>query len=753
MIDSSVGPVRARPAAWAAALLAVGLAPPVSAQDIGRPVVSLGRTSGPMRLDGVLDEPDWQAAGVIAGLTQQSPAPGQPTPYATEVRLLTDGATIFVGVRCLDPEPSAIATHTMQRDADLSADDAVALVLDTFGDHRTGYFLEVNAAGARYDGLIVTSENVSADWDGIWDARVGRDGAGWTAEIAIPAATLRFGPDLLAWGLNVRRTIPRDRTELRWTGTTLDARFADMRRAGDLGGVAGLSQGLGVTLTPYGLVRHETDFAADDSKTVGDAGFDAGWSMTRELTGVLTVNPDFAETEVDTRQINLTRFPLFYPEKRYFFVEGANQFNFGPNLGTDFVPFFSRRIGLVANEIVPIEAGVKLIGRQGAWGIGALGVRTADTPVAPATDLAALRVTRDVGEHLRLGMIGTNGDPSGLVDNRLGGVDAVWQTSSFHGDQNVTTGAWYSRTGGDPPPAGAPVDPIPGATEEGRSDAWGLLFDYPNDRWDNAFSYKSFGERFRPALGFLPRTGIHLSRGHVSFQPRPQSPWWSRHYRQLFFAAEANVVTDTSGEVASWDGLLAPFTAETPAGARFEVDWVPQFERLDDPFEVSDGVSVAVGDYHFQRWRVAADSRPDHALRFGGTYEGGGFYDGTLAQWSGYVRWASHSGRWQLEADGIDVEGHLPADDFIEQLWQQKTVFSFSPDLVLSLYSQYDSASGNLGVNARLRYTIHPGADLYVVWNRDWVHPPGANQGTELDLEGDQAVVKLRWTWRPARPS
>jgi len=723
-------------------------APPVAPPPA---VITIGRAAGLMRLDGLLDEPDWQTATMIPDLAQQSPVPEGPTPYRTEVRLMTNGEVLFVGVRCLDPEPTKIATHTMQRDDDLKSDDAVGLVFDTFGDHRTGYLFRVNAAGARYDGLINTAEDVSADWDGIWDAHVHRDATGWSVEFAIPAATLRFGSGLDAWGFNVQRTVARDRTEVRWTGTTLDARFPDMRRAGSLAGMGSLDQGLGLTVSPYGLVRYDDDHETDDSKTTGDAGVDVGWAMTRELSGVLAINPDFAETEVDTRQINLTRFPLFYPEKRYFFVEGANQFVFGPNLGDDFVPFFSRRVGLVGGDIVPIDAGAKVIGRQGPWGIGALSVRTQETPAAPAETLSAVRVTRDMTEHLRLGGIGTFGDPTGLTDNWLGGVDAVWQTSTFKGDQNLATGAWYSHTGGEPAPPDSPNGPIPGASDEGRSDAWGALLDYPNDRWDNAFSFKSFGEGFNPALGFLPRTGIRLYRGHVSFQPRPQSPEWSAHIRQMAFYGEANVVTDHAGLVQSFQGDAVAFSFESPAGAHLQVDWLPAFERLDAPFEVSEGVLIAPGAWHFQRGLVAADSRPDRPLRYGGLYEGGAFYDGTLTQWSGYLRWATRPGRLQLEVDGLYIDGRLPGGDFIEQLWQQRIVYSFSPDLVLSLYTQYDSISNNLGTNARLRYTIHPGTDLYVVWNRGWVHPPGATDPTELDLQSDQAVVKLRFTWRPTR--
>ena len=742
---------RARAAAVATVLL-TGLAasPHAAPQDARPPAVTLARTTGPIRLDGVLDEPDWQTAGLIPDLTQQSPVPGGPTPYRTEVRLLTDGATIYIGVRCFDPDPTRIATHTMLRDADLSSDDAVGFVFDTFGDRRTGYAFLVNAAGARYDGLIVTAEEISADWDGIWDARVGRDASGWTLEAAIPVATLRFASGLAAWGFNVVRTVPRDRTELHWAGITLDARTPDMRRAGELRGVDRFEKGPGLTITPYGLARHDDDLVARRSEADGDAGLDVGWAMSRQLSGVVTANTDFAETEVDTRQINLTRFPLFYPEKRYFFVEGANQFDFGPNLGSDYVAFFSRRVGLVGGETVPLDAGAKVIGRQGPWGIGALAVRTGDSPQAPATTLSAARLSRDFGDHLRLGAIGTRGDPSGLVGNWMAGADAVWQTSTFRGSKNLTTGAWWARSGGDPPPPAPTEVAIPGAGDDGRDDAWGALLDYPNDRWDDAFSFKSFGGRFDPALGFLPRTGIRLWRGHVAFQPRPASPGWSENIRQMFFEGAMTYVTALDGRLESWEGSAIPFAFETPAGARLETDWLPQFERLDAPFEVSEGVSVRPGDYRFERGRAAADSRPDRALRYGGSYAGGNFYDGTLREWSGYLRWSSRAGRLQLDTEALYDDGRLPEGDFIERLWQEKAVFAFSPDLVLSLYAQYDSVSGNLGANSRLRYTIRPGADLYVVWNHGWIHPPDAPKGTELDAQDDQAVVKLRWTWRPA---
>jgi len=733
----------ARPAvsAWTAPEVA---APAAAAPDPADPEreparisITVGRAAGPIRLDGRLDEPGWAAAGVIGDLVQQSPTPGGPSPYRTEVRLLTDGETLYIGVTCADPDPAAIAIHTMQRDAEMEGDDTVTLVFDTFGDQRTGYYFRLNAAAARYDGLIADQENVSADWDGIWDAATHVDAAGWTLEIAIPALTLRFKP-AADWGFNIERYIARDRTTLRWTGATLDARIADMRRDGALEGVAGLRQGVGLSVSPYGLVRTDTDYTRDDTDTTGDAGLDVSYGLTEQLSGVVTINTDFAETEVDTRQINLTRFPLFYPEKRYFFVEGANQFKFGPGLGQDFVPFFSRRIGLFDGERIPIDAGVKIIGHQGRFGIGVLDVKTGDTTAAPAANLFATRVTYDVDDHLRVGLIGTRGSPDGVTDNWLGGLDANWQTSSLFGDKNFSVGAWWTKSGGVTPV------PDPGSSSEG----WGFQIDYPNDRWDSALVVKSFGDSLVPALGFLPRPGARMHLAGLAFKPRPQTGWWAGKARQLFFECYPTYITDQAGTAESYEVFTAPFNMETPAGAHLEANWVPTFERLEAPFEVAPGVAIPEGSYHFTRYRAEASTRPDRPVQIGTEVWFGDFYDGRLTQSEFFIRTADRSGHLQIEVDGLHIQGALPAGDFITRLWQLKTAYAFSPDLVLSLYGQYDSESRNAGVNARLRWTLRPGADLYVVWTRGWLHPPDAERALEAEPQDAEAVVKLRWTFR-----
>jgi hypothetical protein len=691
--------------------------------------------SGEIRLDGILDETAWQSAAVIPDLPQQAPRPGEPTPFRTVVRVLADSRNLYFGVTCSDPDPTRIAVHTMQRDGSMRGDDTVSIVLDTFHDRRTGYLFEVNAAGARLDGLI-SDPNVSdvpLDWDGIWDVRTSVSAEGWVAEIVIPAETLRFRRGGGPWGLNVERYVPRDLVTLRWSGVTLDARLTDMRRAGEITGLQGLEQGWGLSISPYLLGKYMLDHTTGHDVLQGQAGGEISYNLSSQLTGVLTINPDFAEVEADTRQINLTRFPLFFPEKRPFFTEGATFFDFGLDLQDTFIPFYSRRVGLFEGHIVPISAGLKAVGRSGPWGIGVLDVQTRDEDGAEGTNLFAGRVTYDVDRHLRVGAIGTNGSPDGVSSNSLAGVDAVWQSATFQGDKNLALAAWGARSFGDVPP--------------GRHGGWGVKAAYPNDLWDVEASVKEFGDALDPALGFLPRPGTREYAGGVAYQPRPEGGIFSG-IRQFFFECFPRVVTDLHGETQTWRVFMAPFNVETRNGDHFEANYAPEFERLDAPFEVAPGVVIPPGSYQFNRFRVQADSSSSRPFSASGLAWFGQFYDGTLTQLIASLRWTTARGRLQLGLDAENDFGYMPEGNFTVRLWQVRTVYAFDPYLILSAYAQYDSESEDLGLNARLRWTIQPGRDLFVVWNRAWTHRFPEPSETFLAPTGDQVIVKLRWTFR-----
>ena len=697
------------------------------------PTVDALQASGPISLDGSLDEPSWQKAGEIPFLTQQDPKPGAPTPFdATRVLVLADGENLYFGVVCPDPEPEKIVVHTLERDAELRGEDVLTFVLDTFGDRRTGYLFSLNAGGARQDGLIVPGEDIPAfEWDGIWDARARRTAEGWTAEISVSARSLRFRPGLTSWGLNFERYVARERMTLRWAGLSLNAKLPDLRRAGQLFGVYDLGQGKGLSVSPYAVGRAEDVRSTGSGRSEeSDLGLDLSYNFTPELGAVLTVNTDFAETEVDSRQINLTRFPLFFPEKRPFFLEGSNLFSFGSGLAPDFIPFYSRRVGLVEGQVAPIDAGLKLLGRAGPWSIAALDVETGDSAEAASTNLFAGRAAYDAGEHLRFGALYTRGDPLGLRDNSFAGLDAQWRTSTFRKDKNLSFAGWAARSSGD--------------LEPGQSDGWGVRATYPNDLLELVFEVNEFGEALDPALGFLPRPGTRQWTTRGAWKPRPELKGFLGSVRQLFFEVLATRIDRLDGPTESWQIYTTPLNAQTHSGDRLEVNWVPQLERLDQPFQVARGVAIPPGEYRFDRWRVQFQTTRARPWRIDSIVWFGDFYTGRLTQLDNLVGWTFGPGRLRLELGSEIHFGDLPEGDFVQRLWQLKTVWGLSPNLFVSSFVQYDSESRDLGINSRLRWTLRPGRDLYVVWNRNWQQD--LNDTYRFAPNIDQFAVKLRWT-------
>ncbi|HLT92221.1 MAG TPA: DUF5916 domain-containing protein [Woeseiaceae bacterium] len=687
--------------------------------------------AGEMTLDGRFDEPAWQAAEAIR-LTQQEPRPGAPTPYATEVRVLADGENLWFAFVNEDPAPERIAVHTLQRDDDLEDDDHVTIVLDTFGARRLGYWFQVNAGGARTDGLNVNG--VTEDnWNGVWEAAVQRTPHGWTAEIAISIRSLQFSERLGAWGLNVGRYVARDQHSLRWAGITLDSDIFDLRRAGSLAGIEDMKQGVGLAIQPYALARYESASGGDRS---GDAGLGIQYRFTPELEGILTFNPDFAEADVEEGQVNLDRFSLFLPEKRPFFLEGSNLFEFGHglnigddgNLSTQFVPYFSRRIGLVEGEIVPIDVGAKLLGHAGRFSIGALAVETGDTDVAPSASLAVARAAYDVNDELRLGTLLTHGDPTGVGDNAYAGFDGVWRTSEFRGNRNLTVAGWYGRSSGDLAP--------------GKADGYGVSVEYPNDSWYAFAKANEFGEALDPALGFLPRPGTRQYLGILLYRLRPQGGTfhWVRRFQ---FGGEYIQVEDLDGKPQSKELALLPFRMTTETGYYFDPVLLADYERLTEPFTIVPGVTIPAGEYRFNRLIVRGNTPESRPWVLEGEVSTGDFFSGTLRTMSLEIAWTSPDGKLRFEIENENNFGYLPQGDFIIRLTQLEAAYSFTPDLTVSTFVQHDSLSDETGINARLRWIIEPGRELFVVFNHG-IQPQLADLGREPPT-GNAVIVKLRW--------
>ena len=341
-------------------------------------------------------------------------------------------------------------------------------------------------------------------------------------------------------------------------------------------------------------------------------------------------------------------------------------------------------------------------------------------------------MTYDINDNLRVGAIGTNGNPDGATSNTLAGMDAVWQTAKFHGDQNLGFGLWGARSFGEAGP--------------GDRNGWGVKAQYPNDLWNIQASFNEFGDALDPVLGFLPRPGTRQYAAGVAYQPRPSGGVFSG-VRQFFFELRPRVLTDLHGEAETWRVFMAPINIETQAGDHYEANYAPEFQRLVEPFEIAPGVVIPAGKYQFNRFRLQAESSDSRPLSVGATIWFGDFYDGKLTQVEGFVKWTEGSGHLQLALNMENDYGYLPEGNFIFRLWQLKTVYAFNPNLLLAAFFQYDSESQDLGLNARLRWTIQPGNDLFLVWNRGWKHPIFERAPDLLAPEADQIIVKLRWTF------
>jgi hypothetical protein len=704
------------------------MAAPPQTPAAGRPSARAVRITSPIRVDGVLDEGAWAAAAPIGPLTEREPEEGVAASETTEVRVLYTATALYVGIICHDRTPSAIVSTQLTRDADLSSDDNIVVILDPFFDHRNGFFFQVNPSGARADGQVANNaEELTLQWDGIWDAAARITPGGWVVEMAVPFKTLRFKPGQTVWGFNVERTIKRRNESDRWAAPLRNSWISNLAQAGRLEGIEGISQGLGLDIRPYLAGGEENR----DGKA--QAGFDIFKNLTPNMNASITVNTDFAETEADARQVNLTRFPLFFPEKRAFFLEGAGVFEVAATNEESVLPFFSRRIGLLNGREVPILVGTKIVGRQSGFNVGVLDVQTRgvddgseDGSRVGGQNLLAARVSKNLFEQSWVGAIVTHGNPEGTGDNTLIGTDIRLATSNFRGDKNLSTSAFFLRTD----------DEATGTTDY----SFGGNVDYPNDRWNCSFGWRQIGENFRPALGFVPRRGIRRLSPGFSFNPRPGR----FGIRQLFFEVQPVWVSDLHNVMQSWEIYSSPFHAEFESGDRLEFNVMPQYERLTEPFEISDGVVIPTGEYQMHRWGFQVETADKRPVVFQTDVSWGEFYTGTRRDLElAVVFKPSPHVRTSIEFERNEVS--LREGAFTTQVLAVRADYNFSPNVSWANLVQYDSESRLLGAQSRFRWIIRPGSDLYLVLNRGWDRRESDNRYIP---NFDKGSAKLQYTFR-----
>ena len=698
----------------------------------------IGRTTDLIRVDGRLTETAWSMADSIDHLTQVEPAEGAAATARSVVRVLTTGDAVVVGIRADDPEPSRIVAFARQRDAMLDNEDHLKIVFDTYLDGRSGYVFAVNPNGARYDALISNQgEDENANWDAVWEAAAARTATGWEAEILIPLKSLLFRTGLETWGFNVQRRIQRLQETDRWASPMRDYNVTQSSQAGLLLGLPRFDLGLGASVRPSLTGGGARDSAGASIRDQSHASLDITKRLGANTLASLTLNTDFAETEVDTRQVNLTRFPLFFPEKRTFFLEGADIFDFGLGLSSDgdVLPFFSRRVGLLAGQQVPIDGGAKINGRMGGINFGALAVRTRNVDTLPtAGTMAVVRAQQNVLRESSVGFIATAGDPDGRSGSWLLGPDLTYQTSHFMGDKNFLVGIWALATGRDD-------------LRSGDRTAVGLKVDYPNDLWDVALKYKRIGDAFDPSLGFVPRAGVHSASLSAVWQPRPKRPIGPLHVRQCFWENELSYVTGLTGGWQSYRYFMAPINCRLESGDRFEFNVVPGGERLSMPFEVANGDTIPIGAYHFVRFRLEAGLAAKRRFSGQATWWFGRFYNGRLNQYELTAAWRPSS-FVIVEFTGEHNVGRMPQGHFVQDLIGTRLQLNVSPDLQLASLGQYDNETNSFGTNTRIRWTFSPLGDLFVVYNHNLRTRDPLTLQRDLAFASNQLLVKAQYTFR-----
>jgi hypothetical protein len=684
---------------------------PVSAQaqdilDSGRRVVRAERMHPEERivLDGVLDEAVWTRAVSAGEFVQQDPVLGAEPTERTEVRFAFNRDHLYMGVICFDSEPDKLQGNTSKRDEFLSADDRFMWTMDTFLNQQTGYFFEMNPAGLMADALMGPGGSQNREWDGIWNARVRQSEIGWVIEVDIPFRSIAFDPNAPAWGVNFQRTVRRKQEELLWTGYQRNQGLRRMANAGLLVGLNEMSAGRGFELRPYvsGYLSNgpgrEPPVPRD---TDGDIGIDVAYNITPSLRGVATVNTDFAETEVDQRLVNLTRFPLFFPERRTFFLDGATFFDFPTSV------FFSRRIGLVEGQPQPIVGGGKLTGQAGAFDTGALYVRTADTDVQPAEDFLVGRVRRRLLQQSYVGAIYTLRNTYDGLDRpaqQTAGADFRLATATFRRNKNLSLTGYFAANSGD------------GGL--GANSAFGATVEYPNDIWEMSMEYSEVRENYDPAVGFTPRREFRRYNPEFRWNPRPKT----RHpyIRRMGFGLRPVLFTDLENDKQSVDWNLQPFRLELHSGDFFESGISPSHERLDEPFEISAGVVLPPGGYDFTRYSVFLNTANRRVVAFRPRVEWGTFYNGDRVEYGLGVDLRPRPGirvNTTLEYNTVD----LVQGSFDTTLIRSVIDTQFTPFMYLTNNIQYDSVSAVLGWQARFRWIVRPGNDVFFVYTHNWI--------------------------------
>jgi hypothetical protein len=653
-------------------------------------------------VDGWLSEEPWALAQHLSNFTQRELDFGEPVTERTEVAVLFDHEALYFGFWGYDRESGRILANEMARDFSWSGDDNFELVLDPFNDDRNGYLFVTNPNGAMADALIAENGgSINRDWDGVWEVRTQITDEGWFAEIRIPFSTLRFGPrPEEGWGVNFERNIRRKREQVLWQGWSRDFDLEQVSRAGSLAGLADLGAVRLVDVRPHGVAGVEWD-EGEDRSSVGHLGLDVHYLPSPAWRVNFTVNPDFAQVESDREQVNLTRFSLFYPEKREFFLEGQEFFAF--EVGSDSRPFYSRRIGLAADRTeIPILGGGRALGKWGGSTLGAMVLQTAKDGDEPSTNFGVFRWKQDVLDESSVGALVTTRLEAGRQAFTYG-ADLAYATSEMFDEKEFEAGLVLAQTYTSDAPDKTGL-------------AHRLYLSYPNDLVELSASWTRADDSFNPEVGYVRRSSYQRLASELAILPRPRSlpfiqqfefkPWELSYYKD-----------DITGDLQSFYAEFVPLSFTTRSGESLELGLSRRAERLEEPFELFEDAEIPEGEYWYTRSFLDVSSFS--ARRLSGSVEmgWGEFYLGRQLS-------VETSGRWKvdkhltLRADYAHDRISLWGDRFLVDEVGARADFAFAPTLFGAVAGQWNSEDEEVILNFRINWIPRPGSDLYLVINQ-----------------------------------
>jgi len=728
-------------------LLLVALALPATA--FGQAEEALRNDQKTMRLvrlpaapviDGRLDEDVWSQATLVEDLHQIDPVEYVEPSERTSVRVFYTEDALYVGARLWDDEPDAVTARILRQGERISGEDMFYVMLDPFHDRRNGYRFAVNPNGVRDDYIYQNTNEQLRDWEGIWSAAATQDEYGWIAEIEIPFKTLSFDPRNDEWGINFIRHIAR---KGEWTGWVSRNRNANPSIAGVATGLSELEQGVGLDIVPSVSVRGQKSYFPSNTQTDTEPSLDVFYKLTPSINASLTINTDFSATEVDDRQVDLSRFSLFFPEKRAFFLRDSDIFQFGRlgpgggfSSGPTFSrpslengrPFFSRRIGLGATGTpVDIEYGGKLSGRVGRWSMGALAIRQDAFEDVDATDIFVGRAAANVLAESSVGVIMTSGDPRSNLDNSLMGVDFRYLSTRVPGGRELLGDAWYQKSDTD--------------GLDGDDEAWGLRLQTPNRvGFRGGIGIKEIQNNFNPAVGFVNRSGVRDQTLELGYTHWPRDSY----FRSVFWGVDVQRIELLTGGLQTQIITFRPLELENDTSDSIDLRYTANKEVIVDPFEISEGIFILPGAYAYDEYGFDVGTGGQRKLSGSFTYRTGDFFDGQKETLGGSFSWApSRRFRTALSYDVNDVE--LPQGDFTVRLVTFRTDIVFSSTLSWVNLIQYDNVSETAGINSRLHWIPEAGREAFIVLNHNLqdVDRDGSFRSIDADL-----TLKFNYTFR-----